>query len=43
MQGDADAWYQIDFYSDTIKVFQAEKTSKPIYELKIDKSWQDKK
>ena len=43
MQGDADAWYKIDFYSDTIKVFQAEKTSKPIYELKIDKSWQDKK
>ena len=39
MQNFADSWYQLDFYQDKIKVFQAEKTSTPVYELSIDQSW----
>ena len=37
MQNEAENWYQIDFGSESITVYQAEDLSKPKYELKL--SW----
>ena len=36
MQNFANSWYQLDFYQDKIKVYQAENTTKPVYELKVN-------